>query len=163
MSAEPSPTSPADSTIPPRPPFASRVLKWLLILIGAVVALVVAYFVFALNYSYSTGERAGYVQKFSRKGWVCKTWEGELATVTLPGAIPERFEFSVRDEAIARQVSETMGDRVVLTYEQHPGLPSCFAETSSFVTAVRQKAGGEAPVPPVAPTAPAAPSPTPQQ
>lgn len=93
----------------------------------------------ALNYSYSQGERAGYVQKFSKKGWICKTWEGELAMANLPGAMPEIFPFSVRDEATARRLEQTMGKRVSLSYEQHPGLPtSCFGETSYFVTQVRE-------------------------
>ena len=92
----------------------------------------------ALSYSYSAGERAGYVQKFSKKGWLCKTWEGELAMVNLPGAMPEIFTFSVRDDAVAEQLNKTMGQRVTLHYEQHMGVPtSCFGETDYFVTQVR--------------------------
>ena len=134
---------PAPPATPPAPvaPWSARVLKWLLIVIGVLAVGVAAYFVLALNYAYSTGERAGYVQKFSKKGWVCKTWEGEMAVVNLPGAIPEVFAFSVRDDAVAQQISATMGERVVLRYDQHPGVPSCVAETSNFVTAVRSKEG----------------------
>src|SRR5262245_52312131 len=92
----------------------------------------------ALKFSYSHGERAGYVQKFSKKGWVGKTWEGELAMVNLPGTMPEIFRFTVRDEAAARQLQQTMGQRVNLTYDQHPGIPTdCFGETDYFVTGVR--------------------------
>ena len=68
-----------------------------------------------LTWSYSEGERAGYVQKLSRKGWLCKTWEGEIAMVTMPGAIPDRFEFSVRDEAVATKINAMAGQRVVLS------------------------------------------------
>jgi hypothetical protein len=138
--------------------WAERLLKWLLVLMGTVIVAVALYFVVALNFSYSTGERAGYVQRFSKSGWVCKTWEGEIVMVTLPGAMPERFPFSVRDEAVARQVSETMGDHVVLTYEQHMGLPSCFAETSYFVTGVRKKDGAVLPPPPAPATPPQPPA-----
>ena len=92
----------------------------------------------AVNFSYSTGDRAGYVQKFSRKGWLCKTWEGELALVSLPGAMPEIFAFSVRDDAVAAEISKHLGSRVTLTYDQHYGLPSCFGETEYFVKAVRR-------------------------
>jgi len=93
---------------------------------------------FALSYSYSEGERAGYIQKFSRKGWVCKTWEGELALVNLPGAMPEIFAFTVRDEAVAKRIQEIMGRRVSVTYQQHIGVPSsCFGETAYFVTDLR--------------------------
>lgn len=93
---------------------------------------------FSLNYNYSDGERAGYVQKFSRKGWVCKTWEGELALVNLPGAMPEIFHFTVHDEAVARRIQDAVGKRVALTYEQHIGVPTtCFGDTQYFVVDVR--------------------------
>ncbi|HEX5720047.1 MAG TPA: hypothetical protein VF179_28080 [Thermoanaerobaculia bacterium] len=91
-----------------------------------------------LSYDYADGERAGFVQKFSNKGWICKTWEGELAMVNLPGAMPEIFRFSVRDDAVAEQINQTMGQRVTLHYEQHVGVPtSCFGETDYYVTDVR--------------------------
>lgn len=94
-----------------------------------------------LQYDYAEGERAGYIQKFSRKGWLCKTWEGELAMVNLPGAMPEVFLFSVRDEAVAEKINGSMGQRVTLHYEQHVGVPTtCFGETDYFVTDVRSVA-----------------------
>ncbi len=90
------------------------------------------------NWSYSSGERAGYVQKFSSKGWVCKTWEGELAMVNVPGALTEKFAFTVRDESVATRINASLGKRVAIVYEQHIGLPSaCFGETQYFVTGVR--------------------------
>ena len=91
-----------------------------------------------LNYSYSKGERAGYVQKLSQKGWLCKTWEGELAMANLPGTMPEIFFFSVRNDSIARLLDKNVGKRVSIYYEQHRGVPtSCFAETEYYVTNVR--------------------------
>jgi len=102
------------------------------------VLLALGYFWLALHYAYSTGDRAGYVQKFSRKGWVCKTWEGELAMVSLPGSMPEIFHFTVRDEPVARAINQHLGERVALSYEQHEGLPRCFGETEYFITAVRR-------------------------
>jgi hypothetical protein len=99
--------------------------------------LVAAYFWAALGWSYSSGERAGWVQKLSNKGWICKTWEGELALVSLPGSVPEKFLFTIRDDAVAAQVSQVMGKRVNLHYEEKVGLPtSCFGETRHFVTRV---------------------------
>jgi hypothetical protein len=90
-----------------------------------------------LNYSYAKGERAGYVQKISQKGWLCKTWEGEIAMANLPGTMPQIFQFSVRNDAVAQEITRTMGQRVALTYEQHKGIPtSCFGETEYFVTQV---------------------------
>ncbi len=92
----------------------------------------------ALHWAYSDGERAGYVQKFSRKGWLCKTWEGEIALVNLPGTASEVFPFSVRDPEVAAQVERSMGHRAVLHYEEHRGLPTtCFGETNHFITGVR--------------------------
>jgi len=97
--------------------------------------LVAAYTWAALAWSYAEGERVGYVQKLSRKGWVCKTWEGELAMVTMPGAIPEKFYFSIRSDAVAERLNRTLGKRVGLKYTQHLGLPtSCFGETQYFVS-----------------------------
>jgi hypothetical protein len=102
------------------------------------IAVLAVYVWIALHWSYSEGERAGYVQKFSRKGWICKTWEGELAMATIPGAMPEIFRFTVRDDGVATRINETLGRRVALSYEQHRGLPtSCFGETEYFVTGVR--------------------------
>lgn len=91
-----------------------------------------------LHWSYSTGERAGFMQKFSNKGWVCKTWEGELSLVALPGAAPEKFIFTARDDTVAAHINQLIGQRVSLTYEQHKGVPSsCFGETEYFVTDIK--------------------------
>jgi hypothetical protein len=91
-----------------------------------------------LNYSYSRGERAGYVQKISKKGWLCKTWEGELAMANLPGTMPEIFLFSVRNDSVARLLEKNAGKRVSVSYEQHRGLPtSCFGDTQYYITNVR--------------------------
>lgn len=106
-------------------------------LVALVVLVLVIWTVITLNYTYSTGERAGYVQKVSQKGWICKTWEGEIAMANLPGAMPQIFEFSVRDDAIAAEISKLAGQRVSLTYEEHPGIPtSCFGETAYFIVKV---------------------------
>src|SRR5438270_3590316 len=91
----------------------------------------------ALRFVYAKGERAGYVQKISKKGWLCKTWEGELAMANLPGAMPQIFVFSVRDDAVAAQLEQNVGQRVALHYEQHRGIPtSCFGETEYFISSV---------------------------
>lgn len=91
----------------------------------------------ALKFSYASGGRSGFVQKISKKGWICKTWEGELAMANLPGAMPQIFEFTVRDEAVANAITKTMGKRVALQYEQHRGIPfACFGDTEYFITGV---------------------------
>lgn len=101
-----------------------------------------------LHFVYSTGERAGFVQKFSKRGWIIKTWEGELAMVNLPGAMPEIFYFTVRDESVVPSIENTMGNRVVLTYNQHKGLPArLFGDTPYFVNKVRVVVDGGGPPP----------------
>jgi hypothetical protein len=118
-------------------PTKKRLSLVLLALFAAALAAFALYSWFTLNWSYSEGERAGFLQKFSRKGWLCKTWEGEILLSSMPGAIPERFAFSVRDDGVARQLSAATGQRVVLTYAQHRGVPtSCFGETEYFVEKV---------------------------
>jgi hypothetical protein len=103
----------------------------------AVVILVAGYLWVVLNWNYSTGERAGWVQKFSKKGWLCKTWEGEMAMVSMPGATPEKFYFTVWDDGVASELNKVMGKRVSLHYEEKVGLPtSCFGETRHYVTRV---------------------------
>lgn len=96
----------------------------------------------ALHITYSEGDRSGLLQKFSKKGWVCKTYEGELALSYLPGVAPVLWYFSVRDEATAMKVNEGLGKRVVLHYSEHHGLPTdCFGETPNFVDGMRTVEG----------------------
>jgi len=94
--------------------------------------------VLALSYTYSSGERAGYLQKISKRGWICKTWEGELQLSAIPGSMPEKFIFTVRSDSVAALVNKYNGERVVLSYQQHKGVPgSCFGDTEYFVIGVR--------------------------
>ena len=104
-----------------------------LVILGLLVA---AYFYLALRWSYSSGDRAGWIQKLSDKGWICKTWEGEMAQVSTPGSsVVEKFLFTVRDEKVAKELSALMGKRVTLHYEEKVGLPgTCFGDTRYFVT-----------------------------
>lgn len=116
--------------------------KWPFVVVGVLVVLPVAVFAawaaIAMQWSYSEGTRSGYMQKFSRKGWLCKTWEGEIAMVNMPGAAQERWTFSVRDDDVAAQINKLMGARVALSYAQHVGVPgTCFGETEYFITSVK--------------------------
>jgi hypothetical protein len=111
--------------------------KFLLLGLPAVGGLIALYLWAALSWNYSSGERAGWVQKFSKKGWICKTWEGELAMITMPGAAQEKFFFTVWDDEIARQINDSMGKRVSLHYDEKVGLPtSCFGEARHWVNKV---------------------------
>jgi len=98
---------------------------------------VTAYLLVAFNYSYSDGNRAGYVQKLSKKGWVCKTYEGELAMTTVPGVAPVLWDFTIWDDKAAKDLERVMGKRVVLHYKEYRYLPTaCFGETPYFVDRV---------------------------
>jgi hypothetical protein len=119
-----------------------RLRRWVLALLVVALAGGGLYAWGSLHYVYSEGERAGYVQKFSKKGWICKTWEGELAMVNLPGQPAEIFRFTVPDDAVAVQITAGMGQRMALSYEYHPGIPTrCFGDTQFFVVRARVVAG----------------------
>ena len=111
------------------------------VLVGVVVVALLGLAGFTylmLHWSYSEGERAGYVQKLSRRGFICKTWEGEMAMVTMPGTVAEKFLFTVPDDAVAAKVNAAVGKRMALHYQQHKWVPSsCFGDTEYFVTDVR--------------------------
>jgi len=137
-------------------------VAWLGLIILVAALLFCVYIWFMLSWSYARGERAGWVQKLSKKGYVCKTWEGEMAMVTMPGSIPEKFLFTVRDDAIAEEVKAVMGKRVAIDYEEHVGLiTSCFGDTGHFVKDV--KVIDETPAPLIIPGQSSASTPAPQQ
>jgi|ERR1039457_6831313 hypothetical protein len=109
-------------------------ISFLFIVVGGFAA----YVWFSLNWSYSRGERAGFVQKFSHKGWLIKTWEGELTMIPVPGSLPEKFFFSVREDALAQRINASMGKKVAVVYEQHKGVPTTFfGETEFYVTGIK--------------------------
>lgn len=116
-----------------------RGLKWIVWLAVLPLLLFALYLAFVLNWSYSDGERAGYLQRFSHKGWLCKTYEGELAMTTVPGVAPVLWNFTVKDAAVATQLKALAGKRVVVYYEEHRGIPTtCYGETNHFVSSVRE-------------------------
>jgi hypothetical protein len=128
------------STPAPKKSFARR--HWGKLLIAAVVAVpavaITLWAGIALAFAYSSGEWVGYIQKFSQKGWICKTYEGEIAMVNLPGQIANTFQFTVRDDSVAALINAAQGKRVAISYEQHKGVPiSCFGETEYFVNGVK--------------------------
>lgn len=156
--------------------------RFFFVILPLVVVLGALYFYLVVNWSYSTGERAGWVQKFSKKGWVCKTWEGELAMVSMPGTMQEKFPFTVWDDDVAARINKEMGRRVSLHYDEKVGLPSsCFGETRHWVTGISvvpeiplapgvtvpvpqlQPAPSGTPTPPQPAPAPAQPAPAPAQ
>jgi len=110
-------------------------IKWLLSLVLIGLVGISAYTWAMLTWSYGNGERAGYIQKFSNRGYICKTWEGELAMVSMPGTMSEKFLFTVREDGVAQKINANLGKKVALKYEQHIGLPTnCFGDTEYFVS-----------------------------
>jgi len=119
--------------------FAFRTLIGLLLTVLVVLG---GYLLFTYHFTYSKGESVGYVQKLSYKGWICKTWEGEqVRALSVVPTIPEKFAFTVRDVAVADQINARIGQKVVIEYEQHKGLPTCFGETEYFITKVTPAPG----------------------
>ena len=134
-------TTPAPPAPPPRS--TRRRWKWAAILLSVFIfvpALIFAAWSWvSLTWTYSGGDRAGYVQKISRKGWLCKTWEGELSQVNVPGAAQDKWLFTVRNDSIAHLIQQSMGNKVALAYEEHRGVPTaCFGDTQYFVTGIRK-------------------------
>ena len=164
-------TPPPQTTATPAPPPPARPPRrsfksWLVgSLIGAIV-LIGLYTAFMLWWSYSEGDRAGVLQKFSKRGWICKTYEGELAMYVVGGVAPQIWNFSVRDDAVAEQLHAAVGQQVRLHYSEHPGLPTnCFGETDYFVQSVEIVGappwmGAAPPVAPASPVPPAAQAPS---
>jgi hypothetical protein len=145
---EETPSPKAAPPAAPRKSFARR--HWgKLTLAAFIIAPTVVFGLWAaigLNFVYSEGERAGFVQKISEKGWLCKTWEGEMAISTIPGSMPQLWAFSVRSDSVAMAIEATNGKRVVLEYQEKPWVPTtCFGETKYFVSGVRVV--GDAPQP----------------
>ena len=138
----PAPPPPAVAPAPPVPVVKkkrNRLVIALLVLLLIPAVIIALWIWVALGYTYASGERAGYIQKISKKGWVCKTWEGELAMANLPGTMPQIFGFTVRSDSIANLLEKNIGKQVSITYEQHRGIPTtCFGETEYFVTRVQR-------------------------
>jgi hypothetical protein len=123
-----------------RPTFFRR-HRWKIVLFGLLASVFVVcalWTAVTLAFSYSDGDRIGFVQKLSHKGWVCRTWEGELAMTPVPGSAPQIFLFTVRDKGVVKRLQEAEGKKVALHYKEKRGLPtSCFGDTSYFISDVR--------------------------
>jgi hypothetical protein len=138
---EAAPETPPETPAAPAPErrWRRRVLILLVMIIAVPVLIFSLWTWVTLGYVYSSGYRTGYIQKLSKKGWLCKTWEGELAMIPPPGTVtPQIFSFTVRSDSIANFLLQDLGKRVTLTYEEHRGIPtSCFGDTDYFVSNVR--------------------------
>ena len=131
--------SPSSGATAPRKSFARR--NWgkliVLTLLGLPLAVFGIWAAISLSWSYSSGQRVGYVQKISHKGFVCKTWEGTLYTDIAKGFRSDSFTFTVRSDSLAHFIEKQSGKKVAVHYEQHIKVPSsCFGDTEYFVTKV---------------------------
>ena len=130
-----------EAATPAQPATFFRRHRWKIVLfgfLGAVVGVCALWVLATLSFTYSDGDRIGFVQKFSHRGWICRTWEGELAMTPVPGAVPQIFTFTVRDESVVKRLKDAEGKRVALHYKEKRGVPSsCFGETSYFISDVR--------------------------
>jgi hypothetical protein len=130
----------ADTPAAPKPSWRRRHWRLITIILAGLVPVVIfaLWAWITLGYAYASEDRAGFVQKIAKRGWLCKTWEGELAMSNQPGAMPEIFKFTVRNDSLAHVLENNLGKRVTVTYEQHRGVPtSCFGETQDYITNVR--------------------------
>jgi hypothetical protein len=130
----------AQQAVPKKPGWARR--NWgkvtLFLLLGVPALVFAAWTAIAMSYTYSSGERIGFVQKLGKKGWVCKTWEGELQMSNIPGSAPTLFNFTVRSDSVAKLIQAAEGRQVALQYSQHVGIPlSCMGDTEYFIDGVR--------------------------
>jgi len=135
--------------------------RWFVLLLLVIVVGSGLWTWLTLAWAYAEGERAGVLQKFVRRGWLCKTQEGEIALYYGGGQYmgagnsPQLWDFSVRSKSVAADLSKAVGHRVQLHYTEHPGIPtSCFAETRFLVDRVTITDTEPGTVPGAAPAAP---------
>lgn len=115
------------------------------ILYWAVFVLVIFLGVFIYwkyGFTYSKGYRAGLLQKFSEKGVVFKTYEGEMILSSVQSnanvaIASEKFLFSVADEAVAKQMEQIQGKNVVVHYHEKNGVLPWVGESKYIVDSVR--------------------------
>jgi hypothetical protein len=159
----------------PRRKSSGRFLRLVFVLLLLLIGGCALWSWLTLSWAYAEGERAGVLQKFVRRGWLCKTQEGEIAfyygggQYMGPGSSPQLWDFSVRDPSVAADLGKAVGHRVQLHFTEHPGVPtSCFAETRFFVdkvtitdnAATPQPTNRPATLPDASPGAPLPPPPT---
>lgn len=90
--------------------------------------------------TYSEGERTGVITKFSHKGLMMKTWEGELNVGGIDqGGVPTMWQFSVNDPEIVQdlQNAQRKGGRWTLSYRQQLWTQSWKGQTEYFIVGVQ--------------------------
>jgi hypothetical protein len=130
-------TPPAAAAAPPKRHWRTKTKLIVFGMLVSPILLFALYTVMTLSWTYSDGYRAGSLQKFSHRGWICKTYEGEIAQAVVAGVSPLIWNFTVRDDRVAQQLDSLLGRRVSLHYKEHRGVPTtCFGHTGYFVDSV---------------------------
>jgi len=99
-------------------------MKKYLVWISFIIIVILAAFIYwKFAFTYSDGFRAGLLQKFSRKGTIFKTYEGEMILSSVQSnanvaIASEKFFFSVTDDSIAKKLEQMQGQFIVVHYEQ---------------------------------------------
>jgi len=117
------------------------IMRWLLILIigGGSIFIYWKYF-----YTYSEGYRAGLLQKFSSKGALFKTYEGEIILSSVSSTrdvalASEKFLFSMTNKSLVRQFDTLQGNMVIVHYRQKNGIIFWRGDTEYLVDSVKVK------------------------
>ena len=112
--------------------------KILFIGIAVVLLGIAGYFAFAYYVPFSEGYRSGELIKFSRKGVLAKTWEGEISQ-GISGA--QIFSFSVEDgqKEVIQQLKDFQGKYVKVTYKERYTTFFWWGDTKYFITKVEQE------------------------
>ena len=118
-----------------------KFIKWFLIL---VVFFGGIFFYWNYFYTYSDGYRAGLLQKFSHKGAIVKTFEGELILSSVSSTrdvvlASEKFLFSLSNKKLSRQFDTLQGNMVIVHYKQKNKAAFWRGDSPYLVDSVRVK------------------------
>jgi len=118
-----------------------KITKWILILLCVTLGIIiyVRYF-----YTYSEGYRAGLLQKFSSKGVIFKTYEGEMILSSVASnrdvaLASEKFLFTLTNKDLVRQFDTLQGDMVIVHYNEKMGRLFWRGDSRYLVDSVRLK------------------------
>jgi len=123
------PNNVADTVVKPAAKFMKKIKKYLYMALATVVVIIGIYVYWSFFFTYSDGYRAGMLQKFSRKGTIFKTYEGEMILSSVQSnknvaLASEKFMFSVSDKQVALQLEKLQGKNIVVHYtEKNNTLP----------------------------------------
>ena len=115
--------------------------RWLLILVIVIRSLFIYWKYF---YTYSEGYRAGLLQKFSSKGALFKTYEGEMILSSVSSnrevtLASEKFLFTMINKSLVRQFDTLQGDMVIVHYKQKNGTVFWRGDSAYLVDSIRIK------------------------